>query len=282
MTVSEMPHHVNFESPTSEDREVVYLLHGFGAMPLIMTRLSRCLQRNNYVIRNWGYRSIRKTVAFHAEELRNEVYRVAEEGEFTRLHFVTHSLGSIVVRHALCESMLPLVSRIVMLAPPNGGSHVARAGSLVLGRLCPVLRELSDKSGSFVNRLGEPAQVEIGVIAASNDWVVLRRNTHLKSERDHIVVRGDHLRLPLLRTCAEQTLQFLKTGVFLHTPGPKRRILARSRFSKRPVATRRAVGGGHRNHLSTEQRFSRVRLCETPIYSKILRRTCIRGSYSSW
>jgi hypothetical protein len=133
---------------------------------------------------------------------------------FERLHFVTHSLGSIIVRAMLREGRLPQLGRVVMLAPPNAGSHMAWALSPVLGWLCPVLREISTAPNSYVNQLGAPSWKEIGVIAASNDWMVRRRSTHLETQLDHIVIRGDHIRLPLLRETAEQVVHFLNKGAF--------------------------------------------------------------------
>jgi pimeloyl-ACP methyl ester carboxylesterase len=197
-------------------QEAVYLLHGFAGNPLLMHRLARHLRRTNYAVRQWGYPSTRRTIAFHASRLRDEIDRVAEADEFERIHFVAHSLGSIIVRQAFHSDHPPIVGRIVMLAPPNAGSHFARAGAAVIGRFCPVLRELSTRPDSYVNQLGPSSLREIGVVAASNDWVVRRRNTHLPTQRDHIVVRGDHVRLPLLRTSADQTLHFLATGSFRH------------------------------------------------------------------
>ncbi len=194
--------------------EVVYVLHGFGGRPLLMHRLASYLRRQNYAVRNWGYSSFRQTVAFHAAELRDELDRAAAEDDFRRVHFVTHSLGSIIVRQILCDQRPRNLGRIVMLAPPNSGSHMARALAAVLGGVCPILHEISTKPGSYVNRLAAPPQVEIGVIAASRDWIVSRRSTHLETQTDHIVVRGDHIRLPLLRASAEQAHHFLATGTF--------------------------------------------------------------------
>jgi hypothetical protein len=100
-----------------------------------------------------------------------------------------------------------------------------------------VLKELSSRADSYVNRLGEPRQLEVGVIAASDDWVVRRRNTHLASERDHIVVRGDHVRLPLLQACAQQTLSFLETGSFEHVgPDARRQTGGATQFDRHSVA----------------------------------------------
>ncbi len=202
--------------------ELVFLLHGFGGRPLLMSRVARHLAGREYAIRNWTYPSLRKPVAHHAASLRDELARVTAERSYARVHFVTHSLGGVVVRQLLCREPPGNVGRIVMLAPPNAGSHVAWISSVFLRGLCPVLREISDRKTSFVNALDEPGNVEIGIIAGSGDWVVRQRSTHLASERDHIVLRGGHLRLPFLRTCALQTEHFLRHGTFDHEVRPPR------------------------------------------------------------
>jgi pimeloyl-ACP methyl ester carboxylesterase len=194
----------------------VVLLHGFGGRPVLMSRVARYLRRNNYVVRNWAYRSVRGQIGDHSSRLRDEVACIAAHGRFDHIHFVTHSLGGIVVRQLLSQTALNALRRIVMLAPPNAGSHVARIGSMVLRGLCPVLLEISDQKSSLVNRLSAPPDVEIGIIAGSGDWVVPQSSTHLPNERDHIVLRGGHLRLPFLMSCVEQTGHFLRHGAFNH------------------------------------------------------------------
>ncbi|MHC4878327.1 MAG: esterase/lipase family protein [Planctomycetota bacterium] len=201
---------------SSSNGEIVYLLHGFGGKPVLMARVARRLRREGYTVRNWSYHSVRKRVAEHAERLRDDVARITGDGDYSRVHFVTHSLGGIVVRQMLCNSLQASLGRIVMLCPPNAGSHIARLSSMFLRGLCPVLREISDRDTSFVNGLGVPDDAEIGVIAGSGDWVVRRSSTHLPNQRDHIVVRGGHLRLPFLRSAVEQTSHFIRHGTFNH------------------------------------------------------------------
>ncbi len=203
------------EQDQSRKHEAVYLLHGFAGRPLLMSRMARYLSRANYQVHNWGYSGVLKTVADHAAALGSDLERVVDAGLIRRVHFVSHSLGGIIIRQMLTELQRPYLGRVVMLAPPNTGSHVASLCSFLLRRLCPILQEISTKADSYVNQLQPPLQAEIGVIAASRDWVVRRKNTHLATQKDHIVVRGDHIRLPLLRVAAEQTLHFLETGSFL-------------------------------------------------------------------
>jgi pimeloyl-ACP methyl ester carboxylesterase len=220
-------------------RNLVFLLHGFGGRPVLMARVARYLRGNDFAVRHWAYRSVRQQIGHHTDRLRDELARIAAEGRYSHVDFVTHSLGGIVVRHLLSKSALTGVRRIVMLAPPNSGSHVARIGSMFLRGFCPVLRELSDRNTSFVNRLILPPHVEIGIIAGSGDWVVRQSSTHLPNERDHIVLRGGHLSLPFMKSCVEQTEHFLRHGTFNHEASPRRsgRLFRRRKSSHNEFAS---------------------------------------------
>ncbi len=221
------------------DTVLVYLLHGFGGRPLLMSRLASYLRRNNFTVRNWTYPSVREEIASNAERLREEIERAVLEGGFTRVDFVTHSLGGIVVRRLLSQSSPVSIGRVVMLAPPNAGSHMARFGSMFLRGFCPVLREISDRPTRFVEISSEPSDVEIGIIAGSGDWVVRQASTHLPNERDHIVLRGGHLSLPFLKSSVVQTEHFLRHGTFNHesTPRGAGRRVWRGKFWRARAAT---------------------------------------------
>lgn len=196
------------------NNELVYVLHGFAGRPILMARVARYLRQNNYTVRNWGYRSIRKSVPFHAVRLRDDIAKAVDEAEWSRIHFVTHSLGGIVVRHMLSECISSVFGRIVMVAPPNSGSRLARVGSVFLRGLCPALRDISTERSSLIHSLCTSHDIEIGIIAGAGDWVVRPPSTHLPNARDYIVLRAGHLRLPLVKACAEQATHFLRHGSF--------------------------------------------------------------------
>lgn len=193
--------------------EAVVLVHGLAAPRWVMSRLGRSLTRDGYRVKNWGYPSIRSSVATHARSLRDMLQRMGDE-EFTRTHLVTHSMGGMVARCLLADQPPDRIGRVVMLAPPNHGSPVARRLAPYLRFFCRTLGELSDEPGSFVRRLAEPDGFEIGIIAAAADAVVPLPNTRLACQRDHIVLPGRHGLLPLRRDTGRQVLAFLRTGQF--------------------------------------------------------------------
>ena len=179
-----------------------------------MIRLAKFLEAAGYHVENWGYRSISKSIESHARAFSERLRVFARSHHFDRLHMVTHSMGGIIARRALSLDQPANFGRVVMLGPPNSGSHAARKLATILGRVCPPLRELSDSSGSYVNRLHEPTGIELGIIAAESDRVVKLPSTFLKCQRDHIVLPGHHGALPWRRDTSQQVIHFLRHGRF--------------------------------------------------------------------
>lgn len=212
MIQSTMHSSVSADRTTGE--EFVFLLHGLAANRLVMARLTSYLKGHGYATRNWGYPSLRSPIQYHAEALAHDLRERSEDPSITRIHLVTHSMGSIIARCALLKEHPTKLSRVVMLGPPNHGSHVARALSGPLGWFCPPLKELSDQGDSFVNRLHEPTDLDVGVIAAGADLVVPRPSTRLACQRDYIVIPGHHGVLPWKRQTAICVHNFLRNGEF--------------------------------------------------------------------
>jgi hypothetical protein len=106
------------------------------------------------------------------------------------------------------------VKRFVMLAPPNRGSHLTRIKLGPFVWCVPSIADLSEAPDSLPNRLNTLNCVEIGVIAASRDFVVPVANTSLENQRDHCVIPSSHFRLPSDKLAVRQVLSFLQTGQF--------------------------------------------------------------------
>lgn len=198
-------------------QSAVVLVHGLAAHWLIMAPMARRLRPNFARVLNWGYRSIWSPIEVHAARLAATLRQLDGDDSLGRVNLVTHSMGGIVTRLALERFRPGKLGRLVMIAPPNSGSRVARTLAPWLGRICPPLCQLTDHDESFVCRMELPSQVEIGVIAARGDYIVRETSTHLPCEADHLVLPGLHSSILLRRETAEQVQRFLTSGAFEKT-----------------------------------------------------------------
>jgi triacylglycerol lipase len=205
-------------------KDVVVLIHGLGRTPLSMSALWFAARRRGYRVINWHYRSTMHGIAHHAEAFARDV--TPRLTEAPRVHFVTHSLGGIIVRQFLASHTLSNLGRVVMLAPPNGGSEVADVMQRVVTFAAPV-RELGTSETS-VPRTLPPATFPLGVIAGSrshippfsrwinapNDGVVAVERTKLEGMSDFIVLHRTHTMLPWSADSLAQVFAFLERGKF--------------------------------------------------------------------
>jgi len=146
-----------------------------------------------------------------------------------RLHFVTHSMGGIVVRRYLAEYSPAHAGRVVMLSPPSHGSEVidAFADSPLLRLLLgPSGTGLGTDSASIPNRLG-PARFDLGVITGNrtvnpiNSWLIPGPDDgKVAVDRARVegaaflVVPATHPFIMNRQDVAAEVLSFLRTGRF--------------------------------------------------------------------
>jgi triacylglycerol lipase len=150
----------------------------------------------------------------------------------TKIDFVAHSLGGILIRSYLAHHSISLLGRVVMLAPPNAGSEVVdKLGWLFLFKWIngPAGNELGTDTNSTPNKLG-PVNFPVGIVAGDHsiNWInsllipgrddgkVSVERTKLAGMTDHIVIHATH---PFIMSNCEairQTVQFLRTGSFDH------------------------------------------------------------------
>jgi len=163
-------------------------------------------------------------------------------GAIEKIHFVTHSLGGILVRNYLSNHEIPRLGRVVMLGPPNQGSAaVDELGDIpgvdwING---PAGRQLGKGEESVPLQLG-PAEFELGVIAGNrtidpivsavlddpDDGRVSVEDTKLEGMNDFIIVEHSHAFMMRLQKPIELTIRFLKTGSFIEmTQGERVRML---------------------------------------------------------
>jgi pimeloyl-ACP methyl ester carboxylesterase len=218
------------------NQDTIVFLHGLGRTWLSMAWLAGQARQRGFAVVNHGYRSRRHSIAEHAGQLRIVVGAIAGTG---RIHFITHSLGGIVVRAMLADrSARPQrLGRVVMLSPPNQGSELADllAGNpLFHSVLGPSSGELGTLESSTPNRLG-PVDFDVGVITGDRsfgplssrifpgpgDGKVSIARAQVEGMRDFLVVRRSHSFIMYGTDVAEAAFRFLEHGRFPGEPAPE-------------------------------------------------------------
>jgi triacylglycerol lipase len=213
-----------------DNTETVVLLHGLGLGPWSMKRIEWALRSDGYHVLNIKYSSLKKDIAALAEETLAPVF--AHHDSKSPLYFVTHSMGSILLRKFLNdhpESIRP--KRVVMMGPPNHGSEIIdflqkfKVSEKIIG---PAGIQLGTNSRSIPNGLSDFYGSELGVIAGSlsfnplfsklfgqrSDGRVSIKSTYLGGMTDHIVMRTSHTWMLWRKPVIRQIRAFLLTGKF--------------------------------------------------------------------
>jgi pimeloyl-ACP methyl ester carboxylesterase len=195
-----------------DTRELVVLAHGLGRTPASMWVLARSLRAGGYRVLNWGYSSYTRPLAELGARMARDV--AAATGAAPAVHFVGHSLGTVITRWVLAHAPPARLGRVVMLAPPNRGAgkadRVVRYGAWLL----PALPDLCTHERAAARTLAPPAGVEVGIIAGETDRTVRVAETHLDGAAGHVLVPGGHTFIMLRPTVLRLVHGFLQTGSF--------------------------------------------------------------------
>jgi pimeloyl-ACP methyl ester carboxylesterase len=199
-----------------------------------MLPLQYRLKAEGFRVRSFGYPSMRRSPPELTALLAKEIAACC--GNSPRIHFVTHSLGGILVRAYLAEHQLPNMGRLVMLAPPNRGSEladIANGSGLLRMILGPTVIQLGTGADSLPNRL-PPPWYEVGVIAGidnynpiggffvpePSDGTVSVASTQLGGMIDFVTVPKSHTFIMWSSDVSDYVVRFLRTGRFAAPPAP--------------------------------------------------------------
>ncbi len=213
-----------------EEKETVILLHGLARTRRSMRKLERALQQAGYTTMNVGYPSRRYSIAYLADTVVADAVSRCRSRTDGAIHFVTHSMGGILVRQYLAQDSIDTPGRVVMLAPPNHGSEIVDT----LGKtwwfrwfIGPAGCSLGTGPDSVPGQLG-PADYPLGIIAGNRsldpvfsrmvaqpgDGKVSVVSARLHGMADFLVVPHGHTFIMNRAEVIRQVIFFLGQGMF--------------------------------------------------------------------
>ena len=195
-----------------------------------MKRIEWALQKAGYRVINQSYPSTQYSIETLADNWLERLLRERIADSNARIHFVTHSMGGIVLRSYLSSHSLERLGRIVMLGPPNRGSELAddlqnnRAYRIITG---PAGQQLGTAPAQLPRWLGT-VDVELGVIAGdrplypwfssvfpgAHDGKVTVQSTQLEGMKDFLVVHTSHTWMMCRKQVVQAVLRFIERGQF--------------------------------------------------------------------
>jgi len=216
------------EAPGASD--CVVLIHGLNRSWRAMQPMAEALHEAGFSTVNVDYPSQAGSVEVLAPLAVNTGLNGCRDAGAKRIHFVTHSIGGILLRYAHQVAPIPDLGRVVMLAPPNQGSEV-----IDITRNWPTTEIFAGEAGlqlgtdanSIPRQLG-PVDFELGVIAgtgsinffmsamlpAPNDGKVSVASTRIDGMDDFLVVDNSHHYITESEAVIRNTSYFLKHGMF--------------------------------------------------------------------
>ncbi len=215
-------------------KDYVVLLHGLGRTRLSMAIPQLRLKSAGFEVINIRYPSRSKPIEQLAEVVHSELGRKIEDHSRT-VHFLTHSLGGIVVRALLSGHEIDAnLGNVVMLAPPNQGSQLAnRLGDSSLFRVLagPAGQQLRAGPGSAISKMG-PVHHVVGVVAGNkainplsrllnneSDGKVTLEEARLEGMADFLAVPRGHTFIMNDPKVIDQAIHFFRNGKFARPEG---------------------------------------------------------------
>ena len=255
-----------------ENQDFLVLLHGIYGKSSDMESIAQNF-KNDYRIVNIQYPTTKETAQeitelyikpsieniigeiyaqnFH-NKIENQYFEIDENGnrknrqaadknlnQNIKINFVTHSMGTGILRYYLKENPLKNLGKVVFISPPSHGSHLADIPFVdklpfILGKVVP---QFSTKKDSFVNQLGEPDYnylILIGnktnnpfysmLIPGKDDGMVPVDSAKMKSENFKIIDNTTHTSILKDMRTMKEISNFLKNTTIQENKTEEKKI----------------------------------------------------------
>ena len=216
-------------SRAPDDAPPVVVAHGLGRTPASMTILANRLEQAGFRVVRFGYPSRSEPIETLADRLRDAVEACCGDDP-RRVHFVTHSMGGVLVRSHLSGRSAPHEGRVVMLSPPNQGSEIVDAfadSPLLRSFLGPAGSRLGTAPDGIASQLG-PIRFSLGIITGNRSlnpiasWLIPGPDdgkvgvgrANVQGASSFLVLPATHTFIMNRRDVADEVVHFLRHGRF--------------------------------------------------------------------
>lgn len=216
----------------AQSNECVILLHGLARTKSAMNPLAKNLEDAGYSVVNVDYPSRKYVVETLATMAIPPALENCRQQKSSAIHFVTHSMGGILVRQYMRDHPIPELKHVVMLAPPNKGSQVVDDYKKLPPfewMNGPAGLQLGTDQHSVPNELGA-VNFDLGIIAGTktfnpilslslpnpDDGKVSVENTKVEGMHDFISLPVSHPFIMKNKKVISQVLYYLQHGTFDH------------------------------------------------------------------
>jgi pimeloyl-ACP methyl ester carboxylesterase len=198
-----------------------------------MKKIEEFLSEYGYRVINVDYPSTEHPIEYLANNVLSDVIARFNTRSGSKINFITHSLGGIIVRYYLKHHKLTNLGRVVMLSPPNKGSELVdnlKESYFFKKRHGPAGQQLGTDKESLPLNLG-PVDFDLGVITGNisfnlissmilpgpDDGVVSVESAKVEGMTDFIVMPNSHTFIMKNKNVIKQIIHFLENGEFDHS-----------------------------------------------------------------
>ncbi len=210
--------------------EIVILIHGLARTSRSMSKMGRALASTGFCPVNLRYPSRKYPLKTLAEDfLLPQIIEVFSKSRGT-VHFVTHSMGGVLLRFIFRKFPTEKIGKTVMLAPPNHGSEIVdklKKHKWFRSFFGPATLELGT-GAEFFHKNRYPLPPRCGIIAGDrsvfhifdsvlpkpHDGTVSVASTKETGSADHIVLHTSHPFIMVACEVIANTIDFLQSGKF--------------------------------------------------------------------
>jgi len=213
----------------SEKKQTVVCLHGFLGASWNMRFIEKNLNKDHWNAVSWEYPSRERYIEEHGKKLVPYLKELAKTKPGQPIHFVAHSMGSLVLLVALNHPECPReakIGKVVLLAPPLKGSvwgrwlnqfsiakHLAKEFS---GHQLMTKSDFSDL-GNYPDSLQDVLVIagSFGfnpMISGQNDGTLAVQETVLPTPHRHVVIARGHKTIIFSKKAYVLIKSFLEEG----------------------------------------------------------------------